>query len=63
MPRDGSIVCDKCGRDGSYRLNGLIEKRGRLMPPQIAEGGGLVQALTLAVRLTAAVQPGSFSIR
>jgi hypothetical protein len=43
MPRDGAIIfsdligkldvlrvsCDKCGRDGSYRLNGLIEKRGR----------------------------------
>ncbi len=20
------VACDKCGRDGSYRLNGLIEK-------------------------------------
>ena len=43
MPRDGAIIfsdligkldmlrvsCEKCGRDGSYRLNGLIEKRGR----------------------------------
>ena len=43
MPRDGAIIfsdligkldmlrvaCAKCGRDGSYRLNGLIEKRGR----------------------------------
>jgi hypothetical protein len=43
MPRDGAIIfsdltgkldmlrvsCDKCGRDGSYQLNGLIEKRGR----------------------------------
>ena len=39
MPRDGAIIfsdligklevlrvtCEKCGRDGSYRLNGLIE--------------------------------------
>ncbi|HVQ79290.1 MAG: hypothetical protein WCF80_20600 [Pseudolabrys sp.] len=23
------VSCEKCGRDGSYRLNGLIEKRGR----------------------------------
>ena len=23
------VSCDKCGQDGSYRLNGLIEKRGR----------------------------------
>jgi hypothetical protein len=44
MPRDGAIVfsdligkldvlrvaCAKCGRDGSYRLNGLIETRGSL---------------------------------
>ena len=22
------VSCEKCGRDGSYRLNGLIEKRG-----------------------------------
>jgi hypothetical protein len=22
-------VCAKCSRDGSYRLNGLIEQRGR----------------------------------
>ena len=43
MPRDGAIIfsdligkldilrvaCAKCGRDGSSRLNGLIEKRGR----------------------------------
>jgi hypothetical protein len=43
MPRDGAIIfsdligkldvlrvsCDKCGRDGSYPVNGLIEKRGR----------------------------------
>ena len=43
MPRDGAIIfsdligkldvlrvaCEKCGRDGSYRLNALIEKRGR----------------------------------
>jgi hypothetical protein len=43
MPRDGAIIfsdltgkldvlrvsCEKCGRDGGYRLNGLIEKRGR----------------------------------
>ena len=43
MPRDGAIIfsdllgkldvlrvaCDKCGRDGSYRLDGLIERRGR----------------------------------
>ena len=43
MPRDGAIIlsdligkldqirvaCDKCGRDGSYRLNRLIERRGR----------------------------------
>ena len=43
MPRDGATIfsdligkldllrvsCEKCGRDGSYRLNGLIEKRGR----------------------------------
>ncbi len=42
MPRDGAIIfadlvgklevlrvaCDKCGRDGSYRLAGLIDKRG-----------------------------------
>ena len=40
MPRDGAIIfsdligkldvlrvaCEKCGRDGSYRLNGLIDK-------------------------------------
>ena len=43
MPRDGAIIfsdlfgkldvlrvaCEKCGRDGSYRLIGLIEVRGR----------------------------------
>jgi hypothetical protein len=43
MPRDGATIfsdltgkldmlrvsCEKCGRDGNYRLNGLIEKRGR----------------------------------
>ena len=43
MPRDGAIIfndligkldvlrvaCEKCGRDGSYRLSGLIDKRGR----------------------------------
>jgi hypothetical protein len=43
MPRDGAIVfsdligkldlirvaCDKCGRDGCYGLNHLIERRGR----------------------------------
>ena len=43
MPREGAIIfsdligkldmlrvaCDKCGRDGSYELNRLIEKRGR----------------------------------
>ena len=43
MPRDGAIIfadligkldllrvaCDKCGRDGSYGLNRLIERRGR----------------------------------
>ena len=43
MPRDGAIIfsdligktevlrvtCEKCGRDGSFRLNGLIELRGR----------------------------------
>ena len=43
MPRDGATIfsdligkfdmlrvsCEKCGRDGGYRLNGLIEKRGR----------------------------------
>ena len=23
------VSCEKCGRDGSYRLNGLIEKGGR----------------------------------
>ena len=40
MPRDGAIIfgkldalrvgCDKCGRDCSYRLDGLIEKRRRV---------------------------------
>ncbi len=43
MPRDGAITfadligkldmlrvaCDKCGRDGCYGLNRLIERRGR----------------------------------
>jgi hypothetical protein len=43
MPRDGAIIfsdligkldmlrvsCEKCGRDGCYGLNRLIEKRGR----------------------------------
>lgn len=43
MPGDGAIIlsdligkldvlrvaCEKCGRDGSYQLNGLIETRGR----------------------------------
>ena len=43
MPRDGAIIfsdligkldqirvaCDKCGRDGCYGLNRLIERRGR----------------------------------
>jgi hypothetical protein len=40
MPRDGAIIfadlignldliCDKCGRDGCYGLNRLIEGRGR----------------------------------
>jgi hypothetical protein len=43
MPRDGAIIfsdligkldllragCDKCGRDGSYGLSRLINKRGR----------------------------------
>ena len=43
MPRDGAILfgdligkldvlrvsCDKCGRDGSYGLAKLIDKRGR----------------------------------
>jgi hypothetical protein len=43
MPRDGEIIfsdligklnvlhvnCEKCGREGSYRLNGLIDRRGR----------------------------------
>ena len=43
MPRDGAIIfsdligktemlrvaCDKCGRDGRYRLSSLIEERGR----------------------------------
>ena len=43
MPRDGAIIfsdligklevlrvtCEKCGRDGSFRLIGLIEVRGR----------------------------------
>lgn len=43
MPRDGAIVfsdligkldvlrvsCEKCARDGCYRLSRLIEKRGR----------------------------------
>ena len=43
MPRDGAIIfsdligklellrvsCEKCGRDGCYRLDGLIERRGR----------------------------------
>ena len=43
MPRDGAIIfddltgkldvlsvaCDKCGRAGRYRLNRLIENRGR----------------------------------
>ena len=43
MPRDGAIIfsdligkldmlrvaCPKCGRDGSYLLSRLIEKRGR----------------------------------
>ncbi|MFZ1048457.1 MAG: hypothetical protein WAN52_22895, partial [Pseudolabrys sp.] len=23
------VACDKCGRDGCYRLNRLIERRGR----------------------------------
>jgi hypothetical protein len=40
MPRDGAIIfsdligklrvaCEKCGRDGCYGLNRLIERRGR----------------------------------
>ena len=43
MPRDGAIIfadligkadlvrvaCEKCGRDGSFRLHRLIEDRGR----------------------------------
>ena len=43
MPRDGAIIfsdligkldvlrvnCEKCGRDGCYGLNRLVEKRGR----------------------------------
>jgi hypothetical protein len=43
LPGDGAIIlsdligkldvlrvaCEKCGRDGSYQLNGLIETRGR----------------------------------
>ena len=43
MPRDGAIIfsdlvgkldrlrvsCEKCGREGSYPLNGLIDRRGR----------------------------------
>ena len=50
MPREGAIIfsdligkldvlrvsCEKCGRDGCYGLNRLIEKRGRDGPEKLA---------------------------
>ena len=41
------VACEKCGRDGSYRLSGLIELRGRdvsssigsmSLPPNVQKG-------------------------